>query len=163
MDTIQYYRFEYRFENALLKEIERVASESGCTRSGLMRSALREAGQEFSEGLFHYRRESDFLCRWNIPDRQRFEVVLDEDEREVLRKLAFTWRISQAEVMRIVMEYYVYVVHGETKRDIEVYSRKIRYTVPRPAPMLVIYDIMNIVETRFMMFTPPKAWTVMVT
>jgi len=158
MKIKEYNRFEFRFEKQLLIEMERVAKIKNITKTRLVKMALQKAVECFSEGNFHYRSKSDFLCRLHIPDKERFEVVLNFAEREVLRKLAFTWRISQAEVLRLAIEYYVYVVLGKKPVDKSVYSRKTRYSVKKPAPMLITYDIMNIFEARFHMLDPPKAW-----
>jgi len=146
-----------------MQEIKRVSCTLGITKSKLMRLALHEAAEYYKQGYFHHLLKSDFLCRIDIPDKIRFELVLDTEEREVLRKLAFTWRISQAEVMRIVVEYFVYVLNGTTIKEMKKYVRKIRYTHPVAAPMLVVYDILNNVEARWHMFHPPKAWMMLVT
>jgi len=163
MNITQHYRFEYRFETKLMQEIKRVSCTLGITKSKLMRLALHEAAEYYKQGYFHHLLKSDFLCRIDIPDKIRFELVLDTEEREVLRKLAFTWRISQAEVMRIVVEYFVYVIHCEDEKNVNFYLKKIRYTHPVAAPLLVAFDIVNVIQAQYHMFRPPGKWQMLIT
>jgi len=157
------YRFEYRFELKLMQEINRICKKLRISKTELMRQALHEATDYYAGGVFHHLQYSDFLLREDKVDKLRFEVVLDEDERDVLRKLAFTWGESQAEVMRVVVEYFVYVLHGDSAAVAKVYTDKIRYTQPVAAPMVVVYDILNVLEARYYMFRPPKAWKLFIT
>jgi len=162
MKKTKIHRFEYRFGTELLRLIKTLSKELCITKSALMRRALKEAGEYYACGAFHYRTKSDFLCRKKISDKIRFELSLDTDEREVLRKLAFTWRISQAEVMRMVVEHFIYVLNGKNLKKKRFYVQKIRYNRPKAAVMLVTYDIINVVEARYMMFRPPKRWKTLV-
>jgi len=162
MNTKIKHRFEYRFEAALSDEIKRVQNKLGISKSKLMRIALHSAVHYYKDGLFHNLIKSDFLHRIDISDKIRFELALDKKDRDILRKLAFTWRISQAEVMRMVLEFFVHVIHGTTTQEIESYNKKVRYTQPIPAPMLVVYDIFNSIESRWHIFRPPKAWIMFV-
>jgi len=155
-------RFEYRFETSLLHQLKRVSSKLFISKNKIMREALREAGECYGSGVFHYREQSDFLVRKNKRDKIRFEVLMDKDEREILRKLAYTWKISQAEVMRIVVEYFVYVVHKEKPEMEAFYLKKVRYTQPIAAPLVVVYDILNVIEARYHMFRPPKSWKLLI-
>jgi len=152
------YRFEYRYETALSSQIQHVSLQQDISRNRLMSNALNEAMEYFSCGMLHYRERSDFLNREKTNDKHRYEMSLNEKEREFLRKLAFTWRVSQAEVMRVVVEYYVYSLYGQDLEKREVYAEKVRYTQPVPAPMLVVYDIVNTIEEKYHMYHPPKLW-----
>jgi len=153
------YRFEFRFEKQLKDEIERVRKILGITISRLISNALEEAISCYIGGKFHYRKKSDFLLRKSFSDKKRFEFVLEEDLREILRNIAFTWRISQAEAVRVMVEHYVYVIYGKTDEIRAVYVQKIRYNIPIAAPMVVVYDIFNVIEKKYRMFRPPKNWT----
>jgi len=156
-------RFEFRYEQKLLFQLRRVSKKLKITKSSLIRKALFEASEYYSCGMFHFRGQSDFLTRESTSDKSRFEAVFNEDERSMLRKLAYTWKISQAEVLRIVVEYFVYVIHCEDEKNVNFYLKKIRYTHPVAAPLLVAFDIVNVIQAQYHMFRPPGKWQMLIT
>jgi len=163
MNTIKKIRFEYRYETALLTELNKLSLKLGISKNQLMKDAIYKAKENFTRGLLHYRKKSDFLHRKNSSDKHRYEIILNQDERDFLRTLAFTWRVSQAEVVRVLVEYYVHSVHGKDPIISKVYLKKVRYTRPVLTPMLVVYDIANVIEAKYHMFHPPTAWNMQIT
>jgi len=146
------YRFEFRFGKKLLTRMQHISEKLHTTKSCLIRSALEEVKKSFTKGLFHNCGQSDFLSRECHFDKKRFEVILNGDEKDLIRKLSFTWKMSQAELLRLIVEYFVYVVHGDNEKNIVMYTKKIRYTVPKAPPVVVVYDILNNIEKKYCKF-----------
>jgi hypothetical protein len=74
----------------------------------LTRHALKTFFRRYTKGLVEYRTKSDFLMRHQPENKVRFEARLGWASREMLRRLAYSFRISQAELLRIALEYYIY-------------------------------------------------------
>lgn len=148
-------RFDYRFEKKLFEKLKDTAADNGLKTNQLIRNALRHAVKQYRIGQFHFRKYSDFLVRVDRSDLKRFHIILRRSEKEKLIKLAFTMRLSQAEVLRVIMEYYLYVVLGQNGEISKIYKQKCCHDTSKFTPMVVVYSIGRVIEHHYNMIHAP--------
>ena len=147
-------RFNFRFDTSLFKSMIEQSNRLGINTNKLVRDALNSAFIRYAGGWQHFLEQSDFLQRDKIKDKKNFQVLLTEDEKEMLLKLAFTLRKSMAEILRCVIEYYVFVVNSKNESVKYRYSKK-SGLFREIVPLIVLYEIVRPYEEQYFIFNKP--------
>lgn len=159
-DTRQYYTIEFRWENQLEEAIQNVLQKRKISRNQFVEEALRLLYKRYREGLASFQETSEFLTREDLADKTNAYIRLEKDVYWMLRYLAFTMRRFMAEVVRVALEWYVFVVSVPEPNLLENYYRKKHYSAKIKVPGLVIYAVFRIEEYRYLLtdslppFTP---------
>jgi len=159
MDNILYKRFDYRFEKQLSTKLKKFSKISSINRNEIVRMSLAVAIEQYRQGKMHFLMHSDFLIREEKDDLVRYQVILDIESREILRQIAFTVRLSQAEVLRLAMEYYLYVELDIEKSQVQKkYRIKFSYDKPVKAISLVLYEVSRVKVQKITSFHDPPPY-----
>jgi len=151
-------RFDFRFDNTLYDTLRKISLQNHISANQLIRHAIHHAIRLFRAGKLHFCEDSDFLKRKIVLNKKRFHVNLRKSEKEKLIKLAFTMRRSQAEVLRAIIEYYLYVVLGKNVYLKEIYKKKYCHDTRQFNPLVIVYTIGRVLEHQYHMINAPPPY-----
>lgn len=103
----EYCTFQFRFEGALLRQIQAGKQRLHIGLGRLVERALVRSMLLHRQGRLLFREASGFLCRTDREDRISVMLRLEKEPKETARALAFAYRRSQAEVIRVALEVYL--------------------------------------------------------
>ena len=150
-------RFELRMNNSLYTLLSRKAKKLKISKYTIIENALFEAINAYSGGKIFSKIKSNFLTRVNKNDFIRYEILLSLDQKEVLKKLAFTMHLSMAESLRRILEYYFLEKDkSKAEKTLEI-NRNTGYSIN---PILVLYEVTRPIEHRYFMFGHPPNYKV---
>ena len=110
--------------------------------SKTIRLALRGFRDLAEKGAFKPPRTSQFLDRADITDKTERYVSLTATDKDLIEKLAFTFHTSQAEVLRIAMEWYMTQVPADdTRMYLNAHLRKKHHRRPLLRPVSMSYQL----------------------
>ena len=99
-------RFHCRFETA----VETFFMSGSGRMSPAVRDVLERFGRCVRGGLLNLKCRSRFKGRADLKDKVERVVRLEVRDKDLLEKLAFSLRISQAEVLRMALEWFMEAV-----------------------------------------------------
>lgn len=132
------YRFHFRIQGNV----------HDCYRQHPLRigKAIRFALDRFAVaargGTIRLDRTSRFLARDDVSDKVELHVILAAGDKDLIEKLAFSLGISQAEALRMALEWYMEVVWLQSSREVCVRARrKWHHSRPVPVPETMLFSI----------------------
>ena len=141
MDKRKKYHFKTRFDIPLYNAMVRIAKNLNISVYRLVQKALERLLDDYRKGHTGFYEISDFLKRTDM-DKKEYYAVFDYEPKVKMRRLAFTFHISQAEVLRVALEYYIYVIYeAEGQKIREIYHVKNHHEQWIPAIGLVLYEL----------------------
>ena len=162
MDKRKKYHFKTRFDIPLYNAMVQIAKKLNIPVYCLVQKALVRLLDDYRKGHTSFEEISDFLKRTDM-DKKEYYAVFKYEPKERMRRLAFTFHISQAEVLRVALEYYIYVVYeAEGQKIIEIYKEKNHHEFVELAIGLVLYELFTTKSQSFKMIdkTSPYKCTV---
>lgn len=92
---------------------------------GLMiRRALLRFFRAVNGGIIDISQLSRFLRRTDLADKVESSVRLTADQKDLLEKLAFTLDSSQAEILRMALEWYMEAISPHATADVKFLARQ---------------------------------------
>jgi len=154
-------RFEFVLDSALLKSIAHQALLAKTCRNRIVVDALQALLHRYRRGFVSYTEKSNFLNRPDNASRVRFEALLSANTRNMLARLATGIGISQAEVVRVALEYYLFVLVGKNMGiDFgirKIYFRKNRNYGKSLVPALIAFQLFQVEDRYFyLIHNPPR-------
>ena len=129
--------------------------------SKTIRHALARFRLVVNGGLFRLERLSRFLSRTVVRDKIELRVRLTVEDKDLLEKLAFAFRLSQAEVLRMALEWYMEAVNVNARQCVYYAARrKWHHRRPNPEPFTLRYSFWDpgrLLEWRFPQDSAVKA------
>ena len=159
-ENIKKNRFEFIMDKNLYMELCSLSKKLAIKKNSILRNALKFTLNRYANGFQDFKESSSFLYRRKKSNKKRFQVILYENEKESLLKLAFTLRISMGETLRIILENYICLSGIYSTKEIENTSLKCRNTVRKINPMLVIYEIVRSIEERHYIYSKPPPYKI---
>lgn len=117
----------------------------------LVSTAIEFFRRRYRKGRVAISHKSDFLTRPDKKDKVTHEVYLKEYEADMLRILAHTFHSRMAEIARMALEWYLYVLKARDQEQRRQYFNKNRSPKKKLVPALVAYALFRIEEHRFLM------------
>ena len=102
-----YCTSQFRFEGALLRQIQAGKQRLHIGLGRLVERALVRTMLLHRQGRVLFREASGFLCRTDREDKITVMLRLEKEPKATARALAFAYRRSQAEVIRVALEVYL--------------------------------------------------------
>ncbi|MDR2734146.1 MAG: hypothetical protein LBC99_05800 [Spirochaetota bacterium] len=115
-----------RFHFRLQKEVAayfRDRKRNGNYFSGMCSAAVDRFQIALSQGFINLKRTSRFREREDRADKIECIANLETVAKDLVEKLAFTLRLSQAEVLRMAMEWWMETVLLRKRREISIPAR----------------------------------------
>jgi len=92
--------------------------------SRAIRAALRKFRTAVNGGMIDLSRMSRFLSRKDVRDKVEIAIRLTVGDKDMLEKMAFALRISQAEVLRMALEWNMEAVNIKAPRHVFYAARR---------------------------------------
>ena len=149
----QRFYFGFRFENGMKKRLLEQMFQQRMRLNRFVEDALRFAARLHDKGQLPFAWKSVFITR---PDRRnRFDtmLILNHDVHEMVRNLAFAYRRSMAEVLRVALEVYLDFLespNGKLDNLLHYYSK----------PMSVINTVTARLIPAFLNGIPPNKYNI---
>jgi hypothetical protein len=115
-------RFHFRLQKGVAA-FYRDRKKLGNYFSGLCSAATERFQTALSQGLINTSRTSRFREREDVGDKIECVANLEVQAKDIIEKLAFTLRLSQAEVLRMAMEWWMETMLLRNKREVSIPAR----------------------------------------
>jgi len=142
-------------EKHLYSFLEKKACSDCCSISNIVLDALSLTLRRYKKGKMHFRNKSDFLIRSDKEDKIELEILLKSYYKTMLRRLSFAMYRSQAEILRISLEYYLKVIFNQEKYNRIAYFRKSRLDRKQTIPGIILFELFRCFEKRLLMVDSP--------
>lgn len=113
-------RFHCRFERAVCEFYRRRTAR--ISRS--IRHALRKFRVAAAGGMLDLSHCSRFLARADVSDKVEARILLTVADKDLLEKMAFSLRLSQAEVLRMALEWNMEAISPLASREVFFAARR---------------------------------------
>jgi hypothetical protein len=115
-------RFHFRLQKSVAA-FYRDREAHGKYFSGMCSAASYRFNRALSQGLINTARTSRFREREDVGDKIECIAHLEVQAKDFIEKMAFALRLSQAEVLRMAMEWWMETVQLRSKREISIPAR----------------------------------------
>jgi len=100
--------------------------------------------QAVDGGVFKLHRLSRFLSREELRDKIELRIRVTVEDKALLEKLAFSFRLSQAEVLRMALEWYMEAISVHARQIVYYCARrKWHHRRPNPKPQSLRFAILG--------------------
>ena len=132
--------FQFRYEEAMDGALRVWCQRTGMRYNELVLKALTAFAVRYNQGHISLNRGSDFLARLDKTDKIEVQIIVPRNLKLILCRLAFTFRHSQAEVLRMAIEWYVrgWLLGNRT------HYQKNHYIYKKRFPVQYVYNLDNI-------------------
>ena len=158
LDGYQVVRFHFRLQksvNRFYREY-RDRRRRGSNFSRMCTAALERFQDAVREGCINTHRVSRFRERDDAEDKVECIARVPLEVKDFLEKLAFALRLSQAEVLRMAMEWWMETKLESGKREVCVPARrKWRHRVPAPHMDSLCFSFYRFGRDLIWRFHPP--------
>lgn len=134
--------FTYRYE----KDLHRVIKEELARRkaigikmiqSELVLEAFEAFAEAYAQGKIDPGFPTDFRDRMNVADKVTRKMIFPMEPKRILARLAFTIIMSQAEVLRMALEWYL---RGSLNGE-EIYMEKYTYERGKSFIITLVFNL----------------------
>lgn len=135
------YRYEQALHKAIHKELARRKQAGNPTNQPkLILEAFQAFAEAHNKGTIDIKIKSDFLVRVDKKDRITRQIVFPRKPKIILARMAFTFILSQAEVLRLALEWYF---RGKIQGD-ENYYLKVAHEPAIPFIATIKYNLYDL-------------------
>jgi hypothetical protein len=118
----QTVRFHFRLQKGVAAFYRDRKARGNCF-SGLCSAASYRFNRALSQGLINTARTSRFREREDMGDKIECIANLEVEAKDFIEKMAFTLRLSQAEALRMAMEWWMETMLLRNKREVSIPAR----------------------------------------
>lgn len=135
------YRYEKELHGKILAELEkRKQKGQKITQPRLILEAFAAFVEAYNEGRIDPAAPTDFRARLNKTDKVTRQLQFPIQPKLILARMAFTFIRSQAEILRMALEWYF---RGNLGAE-ENYMRKYSHDIKKGFIATILYDLFTL-------------------